>query len=497
VALDAPPLEAAPGMTERSPIALLDRPYVAPALAAIVFGALAVKNAVAPIQGQDPFWLAATGRLVWQTGHAPHENTFSFVAPHAPWICHELGFALLFAKGLSWIGPGFFALAGVLGAAATVGLATAFVAREAEHRLTLALVTLMLVVGLPLFYVPPAFTSLGVVAAMVGLGFGERFGATRAAACVTLEWIWTQIHGSFPLGVAILVVGAIEDARTRRQKLAAAGLAAAVTVLNPYGLALHGLVLHYAGGGAGVARVINEHIVEFLPLWRAPHAFGPFDVPALALLAALAVAAVVRGRDRVRGVFVLLLAAAATLHARHLLLAVVIGTMLLARSFDSFLRPSGSPRAAAGRVALGIVGPGALVATVVFAVVCARRPRADWLGDKLGGPDAGAAVDALPDGARAFAPFRVAPVVIWYGYPRGVRVLYDPRNDCYPPDVALAALPLEYDEAARRSAAATVARLGADHAIARAGGTVEASFRASSAWRPLGRRGGLAWFVRE
>ena len=51
-----------------SVLALLDRPRVAPAIAAAAFGALAVKNAVSPAIDQDPFWLASAGRLLVHTG---------------------------------------------------------------------------------------------------------------------------------------------------------------------------------------------------------------------------------------------------------------------------------------------------------------------------------------------------------------------------------------------------------------------------------------------
>ncbi len=484
-------------MSGRSPLAILDRPRVAPALAALAFAALAVKNAISPAIDQDPFWLASAARLTLRTGHVPRENTFSFVAAHTPWICHEVGFAFLYDGGLSAMGPAFFALVGILGAALTVGIVTAFVARDAKHRAVIAATALLVLVALPLFYSPPAFASLGLVAGMTALAFRDGFDARRAAICVLLEWLWAQMHGSFPLGVALLVVSAIDSPRGRKARLVAAAAGAALTLVNPYGPALHALVVTYARGGSDVARVIQEHITEFLPLWRAPGVFGPFAVPALAFVSLLAVVAVVRGTDRVRGLFVLALAAMATLHTRHILLAIVVGSMLVARTFDSLLSPTNEPRPHPRRLGAGLVLPGVAVAIAALALTMARHPRAWWLGTNLGGQGAAALIDELPDGARVYAPFGVAPVVTWYAFPRGVRVLYDPRNDCYPADVALAALSLEYDDAAERAAADTVSHFGADWALARAGSSVEASFAASPAWRRVDEKPGLALFARR
>ncbi|HEY1955605.1 MAG TPA: hypothetical protein VGH28_08330 [Polyangiaceae bacterium] len=475
---------------------LLDRPWVAPAIAAVAFGGLAVKNAASPAIDQDPFWLASAGRLVFATGHVPHENGFSFVAEHVPWICHELGFALLDDLGLRAIGPSFFALLGVAGAAATIGWVTAFVAREATHRVALAVFALLLLVGLPLFYSPPAFVSLGLVAAMTSLAFLPGFGWRRAVACALLEWAWAQFHGTFPLGVVILLVAAVEDPRSRRERLVAAGAGGLLTLVNPYGLALHRLVLAYAAGNDATARVIHEHITEFLPIWRAPEALGTFTTPALVAIGLLAIAALVR-RDRIRGALVLALVALAVLQARHVLLALVVGSMLLARTLDALLPDTAEPRPHPRRVAFGVVAPGVLAALVAFGVTVSRHPSSWWLGKNLGGEGTPALVAELPNDAHVYAPFAVAPIVTWYAFPRGVRVLYDPRNDCYPAGVALAALSLEYDEDAERVSAAIVTRFGAEWALARTGSLVEGSFRAAPDWRAVDEKNGLALFTRR
>ncbi|HEX4351456.1 MAG TPA: hypothetical protein VHZ95_01055, partial [Polyangiales bacterium] len=56
------------------------------------------------------------------------------------------------------------------------------------------------------------------------------------------------------------------------------------------------------------------------------------------------------------------------------------------------------------------------------------RSNADWID-----PDYAffAALSDIRDGARLYVPFRVAGMAIWYGFPRGIRVFFDPRNDCY------------------------------------------------------------------
>lgn len=476
------------------------RVHAALLLVALVFALLALVRAATPVGDQDAFWIAAAGRDVWATGHAPVENAYSFTDPLHAWVCHELAFAVVYAKGLAWLGPAFFDLAGVLAGATTVGLLAFHVARSTRHRLTLALVGLPVLLEVPLFHPRPPFASLGLVAAMVALAFGPRFTARHVALAVALEWVWTLSHGSFPLGIVLLLAAAAERPGPLREServrlVVAAALASAVTLLNPYGLRLHGLVGRYLVGDHEAASMIHGHIVEFLPIWRAPFAFGQFDAPAVALVVVGSLACVLRRRAIVRALLVLAFGVFAAFEVRNVHLALLLGAMLLAPEVDRLLpEPPDASTTSAPRTAVLAVLPGVLVATLLWLGLDAARPAAAWLGPNVGGPDLLAILPRIPDGAHVYAPFGISPAVIWYGAPRGLRVFYDSRNDCYRPDIAIASMTLEDPGS---TPAATLASYGVEVALVRRGGPVAESLVASEAWSPGEERGALVLFGRR
>ncbi len=41
---------------------------------------------------------------------------------------------------------------------------------------------------------------------------------------------------------------------------------------------------------------------------------------------------------------------------------------------------------------------------------------------------------SVREGSHLYVPFSEAGAAIWYGFPRGVRVFFDSRNDCYSPE---------------------------------------------------------------
>ena len=102
----------------------------------------------------------------------------------------------------------------------------------------------------------------------------------------------------------------------------------------------------------------------------------------------------------------------------------------------------------------------------------------------------------LPDGAHVYAPFLPSAVVLEVAASRGVQVFFDPRNDCYPADVFLAAADVQHDDAGDRL---LIVR-GTDHAIlpepsplahTLLGSPLWAAQETSGAWR-LFRRPGAA-----
>jgi hypothetical protein len=427
------------------------------AVVALVLALAAAVAAIKPVADPDVWWVAAAGREILARHAVPTENLFSFVEPSHPWVMHEWLFGPLYARILERFGPaGFNAITlGVL--AIELGLLAGGTIGRARHAWT-GLGMLLAAVGLfgaRFLSARPSGVALVFPIAVTLVAFAPRFGPASLAVAVGFEWVWANAHGSFPLGIVLLLVAAAEQAKDRPWRLAAAGAMALATLATPYRFALYRLVWSYARGSEGVYRLINSQIKEFEPFPRAwGSTVGPLDLVALVLFVGLALDAARRRRHRLRGVFCLCLFALAVLHARHLELAGLLSCMLLVPYADDvadrFAPPAPAPKRAV--LAALVLIPACLTGFVTFAVTSARRAPEDWIGtggglvlsgshtggrsarslDWIGnGPALVRAIAALPNHARAFTSITTAGLAIWYGAPREVRVFFDSRNDCY------------------------------------------------------------------
>ncbi|WP_044249980.1 hypothetical protein [Chondromyces apiculatus] len=481
-----------------------------PGAAAVVgaaFAGLAVQAATRPIDDPDVWWVAAAGRYVLATGEAPVENMYSYLEPGRPWVMHEWLFGAPYALGLERLGPSFFALA-ALGwltiAAALVAQATLGACRRPVVGAALALLGLG-VFGSRLLSARPASAAMVFPAAMVLLAFAPRMTRGRALAAVVVELLWANAHGSFPLGVVLLGAGALEHAgggghggaaRDGKLRVAAAIAAAAVTLVNPYGVALHRLVLGYlAGDSGGTYSFIREHLTEFAPLWRdGGRVVGAVEVAGLALVAALAASAAWVPRWRVRALLCAGLVGMAVSHVRHVELCGLVAVMLLAPHADALAGKLGvaARQGAPSRgLALAALGPGVVAALVAHGaahrerVARGERGVAGWIAPGLGGEAMVGLAEALPDGARVFAPFKASGLLIWLTAERGVRVTRDPRNDCYGREVLEAALALDTPAEDAATAHTRLLRAGADHLLLGPGAPLRRWVEGDAAWRTV------------
>jgi hypothetical protein len=324
-------------------------------------------------------------------------------------------------------------------------------AERARQPASAVLSLLLLLAGAreALFAPRPSHVSLLLPVAMVALAFSPRWGLPRATATIVLEWVWANAHGSFPLGVAILAAAAFDPVatiRSRRQRLGGAALAALATLINPYGSGLHGLVQRYLGGGDATADVIHRHIVEFFPIWRSAAPFvNTFSAAALAVVALLVVSAFVRRRNLARAALSLGLVGLATYQARHTTLAVVVGSVLMHAEVDDLCAEAEAPSGLAWprRWAALAVAPGLALAIGLWWRADRHRSWVEWIAPEIGDGGFARLAEALPSGANVYAPFQSSGLVLWLAGPRGVRVFFDSRNDCYDADVAEAAFELE------------------------------------------------------
>jgi hypothetical protein len=399
---------------------------------AVVCAAMAVA-ATTPTVDPDVWWVAAAGRELLSRGRVQRINLFSYVEPAHPWLMHEWLLGPIYATGLSAMGPSFFTLLTIVtltfglylvlsqtvGRASNpgIGLATAFVCLSCFSSRLLSARPSGIAVLMPL--------------ALTSIAFAPRFGRASVILSLAVVLVWTNVHGSFLLGIVLLLVATSLDT-DRRRRVVAVVLSAFVTLLNPYGLSLHRFVAGYLLGREGIYREINANIREFQSVIGAFGAtVGPIELTGWLLVAVLAALALRSRRYRIRAVFVLGLLVGALRQARHMELAGLLGCILLEPYAEELVasgRASELADAWRKRFVIGVVSFAALLGVGTFAVELRSRSDADWIDS---GPDLLAALDAVPNDARLYVPFSRAGLAIWYGRPRGIHVYFDSRNDCY------------------------------------------------------------------
>ncbi len=410
-------------------------------LAAFVLAVYSVAVGVAAttrLYDPDVWWVAAAGRQMLSAHSLPAQNLFSFTDAAQPWLMHEWLFGVPYAFGLAAWGPRFFTLVTLV----SLGIGLLFItrgtlgrARHAGAGLVLAFVA-MTFFGARLLSARPTGVAELFPLALCLLAFAPEFSVRRASAVVVVELAWANSHGSFPLGIALLATAALDAERQRGRRFLAAVAAALVTLLNPHGARLHGFVWQYLSGKSGIYREIQAGIHEFRSVIGAfGDAIGVPDLTGLGLVTLLAASALGVPKHRVRAGFCLCLIVAALRQVRHVSLAGLITCLLMLPWLDEFwakrVLASGvedaKPRYLQG---LLLAVPAAL-AVLLFSLVPARRSDGEATAE---GPAFLKALHAVKAGANLYAPFSEAGMAIWYGFPRGVRVFFDSRNDCYSPE---------------------------------------------------------------
>ena len=476
-------------------LAALGRPAIAVASLGIVFAWFAARSASRPVDDADVWWIAAAGRDALAHWAAPATNTYSFTAPDHPWVMHEIGFGLAYALGVGALGPAFIPLLSLALAALVLTAAVPTLVARSRHPASAPLVLLLVMAGTrdALFAPRPSHASLIFPVVMVALTFRPGWSAARAAWAVLLEAAWANAHGSFPLGIAILTAGAF-DAEERseiRGRFVTTALAALATLANPYGIELHGLVERYLRGSDDSTAIIHRHVVEFFPIWRWPEPFvNPFNTVLLGMVTVLAVSGLVRRRCVARAALALALVALGVYQARHVTLAVVVGALLVHPELDLLCAETTDAPVRvipAAWLAFSVV-PGFLLASISWGSALSERSAEQWIAPEVDGPSVWRLAQELPRDAKVYAPFDFSGLVLWLGAPRGVRMFYDARNDCYPHEVAEAAFALEGPEA-RRNAATVLDRWGTEFALVPQTHPVFAALSASASWSTWQRDG--------
>lgn len=212
-------------------------------LAALLGAAVGMASASRPAGDPDVYWHLATARETLARGLV-REDLFSWTIAGSPVSTDQwLGQLVLYAAYLvdGWSGLVLLRGAAIGAVIALVFANAAVAARGARPLVAIAATLPAIFVSRYVWTERPGLLGLLCFAALLVLLRLGRSGSDRAlAAVVPLLAVWANLHGSFALGAALVVIASLEGwwrEPERRRAYAAVALAAvAATLLTPAGL---------------------------------------------------------------------------------------------------------------------------------------------------------------------------------------------------------------------------------------------------------------------
>lgn len=387
-------------------------------LAAAVFGYAVVLFAPQVLNDGDTYWHIAAGAWILQHG-VPSTDPFSGSVAGAPWVPVEWLSEVLMA--LAYRGGGWNGIVMLYGAATALTLG--LLSRDLQQRAAPLPAAILLVLAASclsgsLLARPHMLALLALEVWTAGLLAARRGGRSPAPALLAVMTLWANLHGSFVFGLALVLpfgLEAVIESVDRRRAARGWGLflgeALLASLLTPYGW--HGLALPL--------RLMRLQQLGGIGEWQ-PTSSATLQGIELALLVVIGVAWW-RGL-RLSGVRLALLLALLHLalqHARHQMLAGLVGALVLGEPFGEAFGFAGRQ---ATRAAPAWLGGG--VALLLLTSLRLARPvqRHD---------DATSPITAISQVPPALAH---SPVFNAYGFGgylifAGIRPFIDSRADLY------------------------------------------------------------------
>jgi hypothetical protein len=436
--------------------------WLAPSLLDLTFIALMVWMFVTPKNGWsgllddgDTGWHIRAGDWILANGRAPTQDLFSLVKGGEPWFAWEWGADILYsALHSAWGLKGVVLLSGLLIVVFAVVLCRYMLWRGANPFLSL-LFTMLAFSATSIHFLarPHLFTLLLIPVLLWMIEADERRPGWRIWLLVPLTALWTNLHGGFIAGLALLGLlaigrgieavwnrgGAPVDWRPAQRygSLTAACLAA--TFLNPYGWGLHAHIVEYLRSDW-----IRLAVSEFRsPIFRDE----PMFHYELLMMAALMAAALLLARRRVvEPLWILFWAHQSLVSVRNVTVFVTVAAPIVAweatRFWDQWVRgaPRKSLRGIFGSLAreLAVTLPRASVWPAVFVLALAldfapsRWPQ-DFPGDSFPTAFFAKHREKIESG-RVFTTDEWGDYLIYRYWPK-VRVFADGRSDFLGPEM--------------------------------------------------------------
>ncbi len=240
----------------------------------LLVGAIPFLGLNRPVHDPDLFWQLAAGRWQWLHHRVIRLDPFSFTASDRVWLDHSwLWQVLVWPLYQKWGGAGLLLMSSLVFLITTICLVAACRrwAPELTAWLPPAIAGVMVIVP----YANPRPQQLGLClfSVLTLLFSAPRFTLKPKTGFVLFFYflIWANLHASAMLGLAFVLVTAVEQwflprskddppDRARRGALTALALAAAGSLCTPWGMRLWGYPF-----SAAIHPFSSHYINEFLP----------------------------------------------------------------------------------------------------------------------------------------------------------------------------------------------------------------------------------------
>ena len=279
-----------------------------------------------------------TGDLIRQTGAVPQTDPYSFSLAGQPWFAWEWLTAVTYS-----LLNGAFGLPGVsLLSIAVLGAAFAVTTRTMARTGGVALVVVPLVFfafrasSLHFLARPHLFTWLFLALTVALIEADRRKASGNVWYLVPLSLLWTNMHGGFltmPVYLGLVTVGlGLERHWSQAKRYAMlAAATGAVTLINPYGWAVHRHIWETLN-----SKWLAQMVQEFQPPWAMPmpdeRVYLFYAIGALAVVAA---AGLVAARRFVEPMLIAFFLYAATRSVRHVPIFLIATLPAVAAYYSS------------------------------------------------------------------------------------------------------------------------------------------------------------------
>ena len=227
----------------------------------------------------DTGWHIRSGEVILQNRRVPTVDPFSFTMNGQPWIAWEWLSDVVMALahhigdlgGVVWVAMLLLGMISVILYKETVA--------ESGHRLIAIALTWLAMAASTIHWLarPHLVTPLMAAVFCRILNSAERKqNAARLWSLPLLTILWTNLHGGFFVGIALictyavgtgteeLLYGSRQNVLVRSRKyLLAAAMCALASLLNPYGYRLHIHVAEYLGTSFYIARISEFQSIDF------------------------------------------------------------------------------------------------------------------------------------------------------------------------------------------------------------------------------------------